>query len=273
MFERFPTLSRMYLREVVRDQRCEVNGRLENVGYKLRPDDFIEIEVDVSRENAMRPEPIPLTVVFEDESLLVVDKPAGMLVHPTHRDKNGTLLNGVVHHLNSAAGSDDPVIRPGLVHRLDKKTSGLIVIAKDVRTHSIIARAFQKRQIRKRYTALVTGPIDANEGVIDAPIGRFADKKFWGVKEDGKESMSRYRVVERSAQNTLIELEPVTGRTNQLRIHCAFIGHPIIGDVERGGPTFDRLCLHASGIEFRHPKTGEWVKLHSPVNDNFGNGP
>lgn len=262
LFERIPGLSRMYLRDVVRLQKCEVNGRFENIGYRLRPGDFIEVEVDLARENAMRPEPLSLTIVFEDEFLLVVDKPAGMLVHPTHRDKNGTLLNGVVHHLNRMQDGG-LAIRPGLVHRLDKGTSGIILIAKDIRTHRILARAFQKREVQKSYIALVAGLVADDDGVIEAPIGRFAEKKLWDVKEDGKTSVSRYHVIERSSKGSLIELEPVTGRTNQLRIHCAFVGHPIVGDIERGGPTYRRLCLHASRLSIRHPRSSEMMEFAS----------
>jgi 23S rRNA pseudouridine1911/1915/1917 synthase len=262
LFERFPGLSRMYLREVVRNGDCEVNGRQENVGYKLRPGDFVEVRLDLGRENSMRPEPMSLKIIFEDEQLLILDKQTGVLVHPTHRDKNGTLLNGVVYHLN-AGRNGVPAVRPGLVHRLDKNTSGLVTVAKDTRTHRILARAFQKRQVLKRYVALVSGRMADDEGMIDAPIGRFADRKLWDVKDDGKHSTSRYHVLKRVANKTLIELEPVTGRTNQLRIHCAHIGHPIVGDIERGGLEYRRLCLHASRLGFRHPGSGEPLEFSS----------
>jgi 23S rRNA pseudouridine1911/1915/1917 synthase len=322
LFETFPNLSRMYLRRIVRDEKCEVNGRLENVGYRLRAGDFIEVQLDLTRENSMRPENVPLDIVYEDEHLVVVNKPAGMLVHPTNRDKNGTLLNALVFHLNgfadggsvirkhgmssggnptgregahanvwtrplsaefetsaatdatissdddemnSAASepfllvglppavSDCAFIRPGLVHRLDKQTSGLIVIAKSVPVHRKLARLFQRKYVEKKYLALVDGVVEKDDGTINASIGRIADEKRWDLKEGGKLSETRFRVLERHSDTTLLELEPVTGRTNQLRIHCASVGHPIVGDVARGASEFERLCLHAWKLGFRHP--------------------
>ena len=285
LFEQFPGLSRMYLRRVVKEEKCEVNGRLENIGYRLRGGDFLEVEVDLAMQNSMRPENVPLDIVFEDQHLIVVNKPAGMLVHPTNRDKNGTLLNALVFHLNSSisdlgfgisdferstfetqldisipseAKSQIPnpksqIIRPGLVHRLDKQTSGLIVIAKSIRAHRALSRQFQKKYVEKKYLAVVDGLVEKDNGTIDAAIARFADEKRWDVKEGGKHAETRFHVLERYADTTLLELEPVTGRTNQLRIHCSSIGHPIVGDVSRGAREFERLCLHAYKLSFQHP--------------------
>ena len=286
LFARFDTLSRMYLRELVKTNQVLVNGEFSNIGIKLRANDFIEIAVDMSRGTSMRPENIPLDIVHEDNAIIVVNKPGGMLVHPTHRDKNGTLLNGLVFYLNedrsrSECGKEPPrppkngghpsfvrggaPIRPGLVHRLDKETSGLMVVAKSVDVHRKLAREFMKKRVEKRYVALVEGVIPTDEGTIEAPIGRYAEKKIWDVKLDGKVSATRYRVIERSDGKTLLELVPVTGRTNQLRIHCASIGHPIVGDVQRGGSEFTRLCLHASELGFRHPTSHETVMFNSAI--------
>jgi 23S rRNA pseudouridine1911/1915/1917 synthase len=291
LFARFGTLSRMYLRELVKTNQVLVNGEYTNVGVKLRENDFIEISVDLSRGTSMQPEDIPLDIVYEDNAIIVVDKPAGMLVHPTHRDKNGTLLNGLVYYLNDKkfpqsrkdakeygelhaklpedAKEIRSVMRPGLVHRLDKETSGLMVIAKTVDIHRKLAREFMKKRVQKRYVALVDGSITANEGMIEAPIGRYTEKKLWDVKDDGKISVSRYKVIERLDDKTLLELEPVTGRTNQLRIHCASIGHPIVGDVQRGGREFTRLCLHAYRLSFKHPNTNESLTFESDVPTKF----
>jgi 23S rRNA pseudouridine1911/1915/1917 synthase len=148
------------------------------------------------------------------------------------------------------------IIRPGLVHRLDKQTSGLLVVSKTDRAHRILADHFKKKLVEKRYLALVEGVVEDDEGTINAPIGRFAEHKHWGIRHDGKHSETRYWVRERYADTTLLELEPVTGRTNQLRIHCESIGHPIVGDVKRGGREFERLCLHAWKLGFRHPVNG-----------------
>ena len=186
-----------------------------------------------------------------------------MLVHPSHRENNGTMLNALSYHLNH---NSTKLIRPGLPHRLDKQTSGLIVVAKTAFAHRRLSSDFMKKRVEKRYLALVDGILEKDEGAIEAPIGRFAELKQWSVKEDGKHSESRFWVQERYADTTLIELEPVTGRTNQLRIHCELIGHPIVGDVQRGGSEFERLCLHAYKLAFRHPVTHDDLKFE---NDHF----
>ena len=258
--ERFRALSKMYLREVVKSGACEVNGRHENIGYRLRPNDFIEIELDLTREHSMLPQEIPLEIVHEDANLIVVVKPTGMLVHPSHREKNGTLLNALVFHFNRNAGA---MVRPGLVHRLDRDTSGLMVVAKNARAHRILCRQFQGRSVEKMYVALVDGEVMAEAGEIEGNIGRHADQKMWGLKDEGKPSLTRFRVLRREPSCTLLELEPVTGRTNQLRIHCASIGHPIVGDKKRGGNPFHRLCLHAVRLGFREPTSGDLVSFVS----------
>jgi 23S rRNA pseudouridine1911/1915/1917 synthase len=262
LFDHFGNLSRMYLREIVRDGKCEVNGRHENRGYRVRANDFLELHLDLTRENAMQPEAVPLEIVFEDPHLIVVNKAAGMLVHPTHRDKAGTLLNALAHHLN-LGNNGSPAVRPGLIHRLDKQTSGLIVVAKSDRVHRIIAKQFQRKSVEKLYLALVQGNVSESEGVIEAPIGRYPELKHWDIKADGKPAVTRFRVRDRNIDTTLLELEPVTGRTNQLRIHCAHIGHPIVGDTKRGAGTAERLFLHAWRLSFRHPATNEPISFNA----------
>ena len=257
----FPQLSKMYLKEVVKNGLCEVNGRHENIGKRLFPNDFIEIHVDRARQHSMLAQDIPLDIAHEDPDLIVVNKPAGMLVHPSHYEKNGTLLNAVVHHINSSNGVSH--VRPGLIHRLDKDTSGLIVLAKNPRAHRILCAHFQRKLVGKRYLALVDGVIVKDDGSIEGNIGRNPEAKMWELKADGKPSETRFIVRERFADRTLVELEPVTGRTNQLRIHCAAVGHPIVGDWMRSGSEFRRLCLHSARLSFRHPSTGKQVTLES----------
>jgi 23S rRNA pseudouridine1911/1915/1917 synthase len=293
LLDHFSGLSKMYLRDLVKIADCEVNGRHENIGFRLKPNDFIEIVVDSTRGTSMRPEEIVLDIVFEDEELIVVNKPAGMLVHPSHRENSGTLLNALSFYLNRdreeekrrrgeeerdwATNASLPrlpfsptsVVRPGLPHRLDKQTSGLMVVAKTARAHRRLSDSFMKKRVEKRYLALVEGVVKSDAGTIEAPIGRFDELKLWGVKEDGKLSESRYTVRKRFADSTLVELEPVTGRTNQLRIHCEMIGHPIIGDTMRGGREFMRLCLHASRLAFPHPKTNEFVGFEVTAPSEF----
>ncbi len=270
LFDKFHSLSKMYLREVVKAGSCEVNGYTANVGVKVKTNDFVEIAVDLDRETAMRPENTPLEIVYEEAAFLLVNKPAEMLVHPTHRDKNGTLLNALSYYLNQELFSPEneaknkvehseiqhlksKIVRPGLVHRLDKKTSGLILIAKTAPAHRVLCDHFQRKLVEKKYLALVEGIVKEDAGEICAPIGRYEDTKHWNIKTDGKFSETRFRVVERHADATLLELQPITGRTNQLRIHCEHIGHPIVGDERRGGREFGRLCLHAYKLAFNHP--------------------
>lgn len=267
LLDRFRTLSKLYLRDLVKNEKCEVNGRIENRGFRLRANDFIEVELDPQRQNSMVPQDIPLEIVYEDAELVVVNKPVGMLVHPSHRDKSGTVLNALSHYLNLSP--DSPHIRPGLVHRLDKETSGLLVVAKSTRAHARLATQFEKKVVEKKYLALVEGIVEAPSGSIESPIGRFVEEKRWDVKEGGRHAHTRFRSVRHLENATLLELEPVTGRTNQLRIHCAEIGHPIIGDVQRGGRPFDRLCLHAYSLKFRRPSDGVWTSLVQPVDFGF----
>jgi len=263
----------MYLRELVKTNCVMVNGEYTNVGVKLRANDFVELTVDMSRGTSMQPEDVSLDIVYEDAAIIVVNKPAGMLVHPTHREKRGTLLNALAFHFNAEcvmrSAEQKQHIRPGLVHRLDKETSGLIVIAKSVEMHRRLAREFMKKRVEKRYIALVEGKFPDDTGVIEAPIGRYAEKKIWDVKHDGKASITRFRVVGRLEDTTLLELEPVTGRTNQLRIHCASVGHPIIGDTARDGREFDRMCLHAAKLAFRHPVTKERMEFVTDIPSEF----
>lgn len=259
--DRFRRISRMHLRELVRDGHCEVNGRIENIGKRLKPNDFVEIDIDLGREHSGLPQDIPLDTVYEDADLIVVNKPAGMLAHPTHRDKNGTLLNALNFHLNRTDGAR--FVRPGLIHRLDKDTSGLMVVAKNARSHRLLSSQFYKKTVEKKYLALVEGTISEDKMTIDLPIGRFAEEKRWGLKDDGKASITNLRVLKRNDETTLVELEPVTGRTNQLRIHCQEIGHPIVGDTSRGGREFERLCLHAYRLSIRQPSTNEALTMQT----------
>ncbi|HSB10055.1 MAG TPA: RluA family pseudouridine synthase, partial [Blastocatellia bacterium] len=235
----------------------------------------------------MYPEPIPLEIVHEDEQIVVLLKPSGMLVHPTIGVKTGTLANALAYHLNkrmieegewpdprSSTPNSQRSVRPGLVHRLDRATSGLMVIAKTPRSLTTLSRHFRRRLVEKRYVALVWGDVELDAGTIDAPIGRDPDgRPRWRVMEGGKGSETRFRVLERRRAATLLELEPVTGRTNQLRIHCARIGHPIVGDgLYCESPITGcgmRLCLHASRLAFHHPATGEWLEFTSPLPDGI----
>jgi 23S rRNA pseudouridine1911/1915/1917 synthase len=268
LFNEITAVSRMYLRHLIRAEKCTINGKIENGGYHLQAGDAVEIEVDIKAETEMLPENIPLEIIFEDSELIVIDKPPGMLAHPTKGVRRGTLLNSVTYHLNfneQAEPKSEKLIRAGLVHRLDKKTSGLMVIAKNPRAHRILCSHFQRKLVEKKYFAVVERLVKEDFGTIVAPIGRNAEEKFWYVSDDGKYAESRFRVIERNAETTLLELEPVTGRTNQLRLHCAHIGHPIIGDDKYGGREFPRLCLHAAKLSFWHPNGNRRLEFESAL--------
>lgn len=253
----------MYLRDVIKAEKCEINGYTANSGIILKKNDFVEIEIDTSRETAMKPQEMPLEIVFEDEHIIIVNKPSNLLVHPTHREKNGTLLNGLSFYLNEQNKSDGEVVRPGLVHRLDKQTSGLLAVTKTQKALKNLTNHFKRKLVEKRYLALVEGIVTKNEGEIIAPIGRFEEEKIWNIKENGKFAETRFWVKERFSDKTLLELEPVTGRTNQLRIHCAHLKHPIVGDVKYGAKEFERLCLHAFRLGFHHPISNNWMEFET----------
>ena len=285
---------------------CLVNQSGAAAGYHVASGDFIEIAFDAATPTAMSPEPIPLEIIHEDDHLLVVVKPAGMLVHPTLGVKTGTLTNALAYHLNrlhiegGGLGIDSTTeadvelstpqsaVRPGLVHRLDRATSGLMVIAKNQRALTILSRHFHRRLVEKLYIALVQGDVAEDSFEIVAPIGRDADRRpRWGVMESGRHAHTRIKVRHRSGEVTLVELEPVTGRTNQLRIHCAGVGHPVVGDHLYGdcgvngrqatqqpaGSSLvpepvslgSRLCLHACRLAFHHPVGGAWMEFTSAV--------
>jgi 23S rRNA pseudouridine1911/1915/1917 synthase len=306
LYERLGRLSRMRIRNLIA-AGCRLNGAPGRAGLKVAAGDIIELDVPAGPPSSMDPDPIPLEIAYEDDEILVVVKPPGMLAHPTLGVKRGTLMNALAHHLNIvdrdfadtdqqstiyaadsglrpvAANATPAAVRAGLVHRLDRATSGLMVIAKTQRALVILSKHFRRRLVEKRYLALVRGVLNQGEGIIDAPIGRDPDQRpRWRVLETGKPAQTRFKVLERGDAVTLVELEPVTGRTNQLRIHCAFAGHPIVGDTMHDEESMrdalgeapvpatadpasqiPRLRLHAFRLAFHHPATGEWLTFTS----------
>lgn len=275
LYSEIHSLSRMFIRDLIEKQLVFVNQTAKPGGYHLQPGDFVEISFEDSAETAMTPQNLPLDVVFEDAEILVVNKPPGMLVHPTKHHRTGTLANALAFHLNFAAQSESneksdlqyaannrQFIRPGLIHRLDKETSGLLVVAKTARAHRILSAHFQRKLIKKLYLALVAGKVAADAGEIKTLIDRQEEKPHWRAAATGKLAETRFCVAQRFADATLLELEPVTGRTNQLRIHCQFAGFPIIGDTIYNGREFERLCLHAQKLAFFHPNGG-WLEFET----------
>jgi 23S rRNA pseudouridine1911/1915/1917 synthase len=272
---RMPGVSLFRLREAIRAGEITINGESRESGRRVRIGDRVDVRMAEEPVNAMLPEPIPIRVVYEDGAIVVVDKPAGMLAHPTSRVHSGTMLNAVAYHLNREVAEPGHYIRPKLVHRLDRATSGLLVISKTARAHNVLARAWNERKVEKRYVALVCGRFPEEFGLIDAPIGGARDRfPGFGVDEMGRPAQTRYRVIEHYGPFTLVELEPLTGRTNQLRIHAAHVGSPIAGEDLHGLPGVaafsalhptvrqpERLFLHASRLCFTHPESREWTTL------------
>lgn len=267
---KFPTLSKMYLRGIINQGDCLVGGLQKDRGFKLRTGNTIEIELDLSALTSMLPEDIPLDIIFEDEQIIVINKFAEMLVHPTKGVKSGTLLNALTHYLNYKY-EKKPIdfIRPGLIHRLDKKTSGLIVISKTQHALSNLSKHFQRRIVEKKYFARVAGVVKEDDGIIQAPIGKIDEERVWLITDEGKHAESEFKVIERFSDSTLLEMKPITGRTNQLRLHTQHIGHPIIGDNLYGGREFPRLCLHAYKLSFWHPDGGQYLEFETELPKDF----
>ena len=275
----YPELSRTRAQAAIKAGVARVNGRAVRASHLLEVGQRIEVDAGALNagvgttegEAPPQAEAIPLRVVYEDEHLLVVDKAAGLVVHPAPGHATGTLVNALLAHLPGLeAGSD--ASRPGIVHRLDKDTSGLIVIAKDAPTHAALAQQMKEHSTVKRYLALVEGRMPAPEGVIDAPIGRDPRhrQRMALVSEvnGGREARTRFKVLREIRGRSLVELQLETGRTHQIRVHLASVGHPVVGDSVYGRaqlPLPPRQFLHATHLEFVHPKTGEWLILDAPL--------
>jgi 23S rRNA pseudouridine1911/1915/1917 synthase len=267
---REPTLSRSALQRLIQDGRITVNGLPAKPSQKIKPGDRIVLEIPRPEPLEMKPEPIPLDVVYEDEAILVLNKPAGLVVHPAPGHWSGTLINALLHHFDSPQGSLSTIggkERPGLVHRLDKETSGIMVIAKTDEAHRSLAAQFKQHSITRVYEALAWGVIKKPEGVIELAIGRDLKerKKFSARTARPKASATVYRVLKRLGKlATIVELFPQTGRTHQIRVHLAALGHPVLGDPiyggrkvrELGGVAIPRVMLHARTLGFLHPTTG-----------------
>ncbi len=274
--QQLPRVSLTRIRRLIEEGDAFVNDAASQKGYRLVTNDCVTVKLFAAEKSSATPENIPLEILYEDDDLIVVNKPVGMLVHPSHSEKSGTLLNALAYHFWQ---THKAAIRPGLVHRLDRDTSGVIVIAKTPRAHRTLAKHFRERWVKKFYVALVSGVVEKNSGEIEAPIGaRDTAWPRWCVMpeaEGGRAAQTRYTVKQRFAAHTLLELEPLTGRTHQLRIHCLLLGHPIVGDtVYRDEDSIDPLVkrhrlkhqlLHAARLEFRHPATGQPMLMEAPL--------
>jgi 23S rRNA pseudouridine1911/1915/1917 synthase len=277
-----PGLSRAQIQRAVAEGRVLVNSRPIKAGRRVKAADAVAIRIPEAKPSGVTPEAIPLTILYEDPSLLVIDKPAGMVVHPATGHPGGTLVNALLHHCRDLSGIGG-VLRPGIVHRLDKGTSGLLVVAKSDAAHWGLAGQFKRREVKKTYLALVYGNPQTDGGRIEAAVGRHpTDRKKMSTKSRrGRPAVTLWRVRERFGVAALLEIDIETGRTHQIRVHLTQIGHQVVGDLVYGGAgrlrsventalrarmkALDRQALHAYRLSFTHPVTGEVLRFSAPL--------
>ena len=279
--ELFPEFSRSKLQSWIKDGHARIDGSQRPAKHKVFGGERVELRTEMEADPACEGQDIPLDVVYEDGDLLVVNKPAGLVVHPAAGHRDGTLQNALLHHAPVLAG----LPRAGLVHRIDKDTSGLLMVAKTLQAHKALVDQLQERSIQREYLALVQGYVTAG-GTLDEPIGRHpSDRKRFAVREDGKPSVTHYRIAERLPGHTLLRVKLETGRTHQIRVHMAHIHHPLAGDpvyggrlkLPAGGNTelaealrrFRRQALHAEVLGLEHPRSGEWLEWRVDMPDDL----
>lgn len=271
--EQVEQLSRSVVKSLINEGQVLVNGARQKASYHVREGDEISIEIPEPQVLELVPRDIPLEIIYQDEDLAVINKPKGLVVHPAHGNWDYTMVNALLYHIKDLSGINGQ-IRPGIVHRLDKDTSGVMVVAKNDVAHRSLAAQIKDHSIKREYIALVHGTIKENLGTIDAPIGRSKnDRKKMAVIADGRPAVSKYQVLERYHNYSLIKVELLTGRTHQIRVHFAYIKHPVVGDplYSSGKKHFnlDSQALHAHLLGFNHPRTGKYLEFTSPLPEYF----
>ena len=267
-------LSRTTIKRLLDEGKILVNGKKQKPSYKPEVGDIITIEIPEPEEVELKPQDIPIDVIYEDKDIIVVNKPKGMVVHPANGNPDGTLVNAILAKCKDSLSGIGGEIRPGIVHRLDKDTSGLLIIAKNDQAHINMSKQIQDRKVIKKYIALVKGVIGENTATIDMPIARSTkDRKKMAVDPKGKEAITHYKVLQRYDKYTLLEIKIDTGRTHQIRVHMSYIGHPVVGDMQysNGKNEFgiEGQMLHSKYLEFDHPITGKRLKLEAPLPEYF----
>ena len=274
--QQMPDQSRSFLQKLIREEQITVNGRPVKANYRLQPEDQVLVIVPDPQLPDILPENIPLDILYEDSDVLVINKPKGMVVHPAAGHYTNTVVNAVMYHRQGNLSGINGVMRPGIVHRIDRDTTGAIVICKNDQAHQSLAQQLKEHSITRSYRAIVWNNLKEDEGTVDRPIGRHpVDRKKMAVNEkNGKTAVTHYRVLERFGRFTYIECRLETGRTHQIRVHMASIGHPLLGD-EVYGPSgkqpfrLQGQCLHAMTLGFLHPSTGEYVEFEAPLPEYF----
>lgn len=273
--EKTDGLSRSFLQKLFEEEKVFRNGKLCSKKEKGVEGDCILVHIPAPEKLEVEAEDIPLEIIYEDDDLLVVNKPAGMVVHPAPGNYTGTLVNALMFHCGDALSSINGVIRPGIVHRIDKDTSGLLMVAKNDHAHASLSQQLQEHSITRRYQAIVYHNIREEEGTIDAPIGRDPKNRLRNAinYDHGKPAVTHYKVIERFGKFTWIEARLETGRTHQIRVHMASVKHPLLGDSLYGPASnkegASRQMLHAGILGFQHPSTGEYMEFESPLPEDF----
>ena len=267
-------LTRSQAARLIAEGRVRVNGKPAAKSARLSGGETVTVDVPHLRETALPPQDIPLDVVYEDDDVIVVNKPTGLVVHPAPGHPDGTLVNALLHHCGDSLSGIGGEKRPGIVHRIDRDTSGLIIAAKNDAAHLALSAQLKDHSLSRTYECLVTGNMKQDSGTVDAPIGRSsADRKKMAVVPTGRRAVTHWEVVARYPGVTHLRCRLETGRTHQIRVHMAYIGHPILGDTVYGAkkpvPGLTGQCLHAAGLRFVHPRTGEPVELHCPLPPEF----
>ncbi len=267
-------LSRSMIQKMLEEGKILVNQKSEKASYKTKKNDIIHIEEVIPKDIKLKAQNIPIDIVYEDNDIIVVNKPKGMVVHPANGNPDGTLVNAIMNICKESLSGIGGEIRPGIVHRIDKDTSGLLIVAKNDKAHIALSEQIKNRKIIKKYVALVRGVIKENSATIDMPIGRSdKDRKKMAVKKDGKKAVTHFEVIKRYNGYTYLNIKIDTGRTHQIRVHLSEIGYPIVGDCvySNGKNPFgvEGQMLHAKSLEFNHPITGKKLYLEAPLPEYF----
>lgn len=269
------SLSRSYIQKIIKDGKAYVNDAVVKANYKVKVDDKVQFEIPDCEEPDIPPQDIPLDILYEDKDILIVNKPKDMVVHPAPGHYEGTLVNAIMFHCKDELSGINGVLRPGIVHRIDKDTTGSIIICKNDEAHRKIAQQLKEHSITRKYRAIVYGRIMEEEGTVNAPIGRHpTDRKKMAINEkNGKPAVTHYKVLGRFDKYTYIECQLETGRTHQIRVHMTSIGHSLLGDEVYGNAKcpfkLEGQTLHAMTIGFIHPTTGEYVEYEAPLPEYF----
>lgn len=267
-------LSRTMIQKLIESGNILVNGSKKKLSCKVQMNDRITINLPEVKETDLKPQEIPIEIIYEDNDIIVVNKPKGLVVHPANGNPDGTLVNAIMAICKESLSGIGGELRPGIVHRLDKDTSGLLIVAKNDRAHINMSEQIKNHEVRKIYIALVRGVVQEDEATIDMPIGRSTkDRKKMAVVKDGKNAVTHFKVLKRYPKYTLLEIKIDTGRTHQIRVHMAEIGHPVVGDMiySNGKNDFgvEGQMLHAKSLDFKHPITGEKMHLEADLPEYF----